>query len=474
MAQRDRDVLNQSERDPMTSTPRLDRTARWWRAGATAFVLLLGAAPLHAGDSDAVLLPVDPGTAPAAGDVAAPSEPAQGTLEQQLSTNVREGLEDLGLSVKAAEAPATNAQLAELAPLDWVIAPRLDRSPGGELRLTLVARAPGSRVLRLREERVTEAELAVKTVLMLRDLMGRDEKATPPPVVPAPARSPAEPSPGLVSAPPSSGRPVLALNAALYGGLIGLSLQQTSRSRDSRLVYPMTALGAGLGLGASLLVADEWDITNGDAWFLAAGVWWPGASGFLLAKSYDVELDNRYLYGVLGATAGLAAATFALTQHRASEGGATLTHSGGAFGMLFGAVGEVMVRGESPKTPVRGMGIGTAAGVLLAGAISTQVPATSSRVLLLDLGLSLGALGGAALGSPLLLVDETDPLRTRLWLAAVSAGAVAGGIVTYYATDGLSEARSPAPAKAFRVAPFAAALPAERGADVTLGVLGEF
>lgn len=457
----------------MTSTPRLDRTARWWRAGAMALALLLGAAPLHAGDSDAVLLPVDTGTPATTGETAAP-EPVEGTLAQQLSIDVREGLEDLGLSVKPAAEPAANAELAELAPLDWVIAPRLTRGSGGELRLTLVARAPGSRVLRLREERVAEAELAVKTVLMLRDLMGRDEKATPPPAAPAPARAPAEPSPGLVSAPPSSGRPVLALNAALYGGLIGLSLQQTSRSRDSRLVYPMTALGAGLGLGASLLVADEWDITNGDAWFLAAGVWWPGASGFLLAKGYDVKPDNRYLYGVLGATGGLAAATFALTQHRASEGGATLTHSGGAFGTLFGAVGEVMVRGESPETPVRGMGFGAAAGVLFAGAISTQVDLTSSRVLLLDLGLSLGALGGAALGSPFLLVDETDPLRTRLWLAAVSAGAVAGGIVTYYATDGLSEARSPAPATAFRVAPFAAALPAERGADVTLGVLGEF
>ncbi len=458
----------------MISTPRLDRSAGWWHAASISLALLLGAPSLYAGDADAVLLPVDAGPPPATSDAAPAPESPESVLSQQLSTNVREGLEDLGLSVKMAELPPAGAELAELAPLDWLIAPRLTRGPGGELRLTLVARAPGSRVLRLREERVTEAELAVKTVLMLRDLVERGEPAAPPRAATPAAPSPAEPSRTLVSAPPSSGRPVLALNAALYGGLIGLSLQQTSGSRDSRLVYPMTALGAGLGLGASLLVADEWDITNGDAWFLAAGVWWPGASGFLLAKSYDVELDDRYLFGVVGATGGLAAATFALTQHRATEGGATLAHSGGAFGTLFGAVGEVMVRGDSKETPVRGMGIGASAGVLLAGALSTQVDLPSSRVLLLDLGLSLGALGGAALGSPLLLVDETDPLRTRLWLAAVSAGAIAGGIVTYFATDGWTEARSQTPAAAFRVAPFAAALPAERGADVTLGVLGEF
>jgi hypothetical protein len=93
---------------------------------------------------------------------------------------------------------------------------------------------------------------------------------------------------------------------------------------------------------------------------------------------------------------------------------------------------------------------------------------------LLDLGLSVGALGGAALASPLLLVDESDPTRTRLWLAAVTAGAIGGGIVTYLATDSWTDPGTATRAASFRMAPFAVALPAERGADVTLGVLGEF
>lgn len=467
----------------MMTTPRLDRTARRRRRlGALWLWFLLAAAPLHAGETDAVLLPVevtrlDPASATAASSALAENTLAEGTIERELSTTVREGLEDLGLTVRAGElaAAAENTALAELAPLDWVIAPRITRGASGELRVTIVARAPASRVLKLREERVAEGELGVKTVLMLRDLIKRDETRSEPKALAQSGVPPAAAGVTLSSPPPSSaGRPVLALNATIYGGLIGLALQQTSESRDSRLVYPMAALGAGLGLGASLLVADEWDITNGDAWFLTAGLWWPGASGFLLAKSYDVKLEDRYMYGVLGATSGIAAATFALTQHRMTEGGATLTHSGGAFGMLFGAVGEVMARGESPKTPVRGMGIGASAGVLVAGALATQVDLPSSRVLLIDLGLSVGALGGAALASPLLLVDETDPTRTRLWLAAVSAGAIGGGIVTYLATDSWSDPGTATRAAGPRMAPFAAALPAERGADVTLGVLGEF
>jgi hypothetical protein len=460
----------------MTRKSRLGRTARRRRASVICgLAIAFGAAPVHAGESDAVLLPVQASERQTSEPEAISEVDAQ-RLSAELETIVREGLEDLGLSVKsgAALGSSENTTLAELAPLDWVIAPRLAYGRGSELRVTVIARAPGSRVLKLREERVRKSELAVKTVLMLRDLMGRDPEAAPPSPDAAKATA-ARPAPlSLSSAPPSSaGRPVLALNATLFGGFIGLSLQQASSSRDSRLVYPMAALGAGLGLGASLLVADEWDITSGDAWFLAAGVWWPGAAGFLLAKSYDVDLEERYVYGVLGATGGVAAATFALTQHRMSEGGALLTHSGGAFGTLFGAVGEVMVRGESPQTPVRGMGIGAGAGVLLAGALSTQVELPSSRVLLLDLGLSVGALGGAALGSPLLLVDESDPLRTRLWLAAVTAGAIGGAVVAYYATDSWSSTGSQNPS-GFHVAPFATALPDERGANVTLGVLGSF
>ena len=85
------------------------------------------------------------------------------------------------------------------------------------------------------------------------------------------------------------GRPVLALNAAVLGGYVGFTIQKASGSADARLVYPLVALGTGLGLGASLLVADEWNITSGDAWYLAAGMWWPAASGFLLAEGYGAK-----------------------------------------------------------------------------------------------------------------------------------------------------------------------------------------
>ncbi len=149
--------------------------------------------------------------------------------------------------------------------------------------------------------------------------------------------TPEAPEPVLDSdAPRSQGRAVLALNSAVIGGYVGFSLQHASGSEDSRLTYPLVALGTGIGLGASMLVADEWDVTLGDAWFLSAGAWWPIASGVLLAKSYDVQDQDRYVYGLVAASVGVSLSAAALSFRPMSEGGAVLAHSGGAAGTLIG------------------------------------------------------------------------------------------------------------------------------------------
>jgi hypothetical protein len=262
---------------------------------------------------------------------------------------------------------------------------------------------------------------------------------------------------------------VLALNATLLGGYLGYTMQRASGSPNSRLVYPMVALGAGLGLGASLLVADEWNIGEGDAWYLAAGVYWPGASGFLIADSYGKKIEDRYLYGLIGATTGVGLGTVALATGKLSEGGAVLTHSGGAFGMLFGAMTEIAIDGATEGTPTRGMGFGAGAGVLAAGIVATQVEISASRMLLLDLSVSLGGLGGAALASPLLFVEESHDTHTRLWLGAVAVGAVAGGFIGWYFTD-----KDDKVASAVHVVPYATRTQSPYGDSFDVGLVGAF
>jgi hypothetical protein len=438
-------------------------------------VLALGTtAPALAAVGRARILPtsveVSPGQYAAA---SASSDERTRKLGAEIDETVLEGVEDLGLlPQKATGVPSSERVLGSIDPAAWVFAPRLGIESDG-VHVRLVALAPGSRVELVREEAFpsgTLSALDVKTVVMLKDLYDAGARGMPhaPHAVSTPSTLDA-----ATAAPPSLGKPALALNGAVLGGYFGFAIQKASGSSDSRLVYPLVALGTGLGLGASLLVADEWNISSGDAWYLAAGMWWPLTSGVFLAQSYGVKQDNVYLYGLVGAGAGLSLATVAVATHTINEGGAVLAHSGGAFGAVLGAMTDAAVRGTTGESLKRGIGYGTGIGVLLGGAVATQVTITPSRALLLDLSASLGGLAGAALASPLLLVNESDPLRTRLWLASAGAGVIAGGVVGWYATAPSSKA-PPAKPSALSILPYGGVTPGKNGSTVTLGVVGVF
>jgi hypothetical protein len=262
----------------------------------------------------------------------------------------------------------------------------------------------------------------------------------------------------------SEGRAVLAVSSGLFGAFIGYALQRASGSDDPRVLYPLLALGTGVGIGGALLVADEWDVTLGDAWYLTAGGAWLAASGFLVAAGRDVQpLDDRFTWGVGGGLAGIALATFALTRASMDDGDAALAHSGGALGMLLGAATEKLIYpGSTYSTPYTGMGYGSAVGLVAAGVLATQVRVSPSRVLLIDVGVGGGALLGAAAASPLIVQDQTDA-KTRLWLSATLAGSVAGGVLTWWLTR---ESPGANPARPSSAGPFA--LPG----GPTAGVIG--
>jgi hypothetical protein len=176
---------------------------------------------------------------------------------------------------------------------------------------------------------------------------------------------------------------------------------------------------------------------------LSAGAWWPVASGVLVAKSYHVQNEDRYVYGLVAASVGVTLSGAALTLKPMSEGGAVLAHSGGAAGTLIGGLTEMAYRGSTKLTPERGIGYGAGIGVLAAGTLATQVKVTSSRMLLIDLAASLGALTGAAAASPLLLVRQKESAaRNRLWLASIASGTVIGGGIGWLSTRGGAPADS--------------------------------
>ncbi|MEZ4219541.1 MAG: hypothetical protein R3B13_01340 [Polyangiaceae bacterium] len=439
----------------MTRASTLRRAGRALLTFAVVFGSTLSAA---AGPDDVVLLPtVVPGAEASQEPLLEQPDPADARAlakwARELDAVLHEAAQDLGLNLDVSEHVEPNQRdltedaLVARASNGWVISPRLSLE-GRRFRVRLVAVAPGSRVVLVRTLEMEPREVNIRAMVMLRDLVqvGRGSAPGREPEVPD------TPAPSYATPARSQGRAVLAVNSAAFGGYVGFSLQRASGSSDDRLTYPLIALGTGIGLGGSMIIADEWDVGLGDAWYLSAGAWWPTLSGVLLAESYGVEpAEDRYMYGLLGAAAGVSLATASLSFAGMGEGGATLTHSGGAFGLLLGGATQLAIEGTTESTPTRGMGYGAGAGVVVFGALATKFYISPSRVLLIDLGATLGGLTGAAATSPLVFGDERTEGKNRAFLASVGAGVIAGGTVAYLMTrPGPSKPREPNPTAAVR------------------------
>jgi hypothetical protein len=389
-------------------------------------LVLTWSAPVFAGPHDVRLLPtqLEPQSEAAAPELAA--------LAQRLEAELKEALLDFGLSPLAplATPPARDEEsLIGLAREGWVVSPELGLQ-GSELRLRLSVVSPESAVVLVRVQRLQPSELEMRSLGMLRELL-EPPSGLPREPAPPPESAPVVSEPELPR-PRSSGRVVLALHTAALGGYIGYSLQRASGSNDARLTYPLAALGAGIGLGSAVIVADEWDITLGRAWFLGAAMLWPTIGIALVSKEQG---PDRHLLGVVGAVGGLTLATVGLALGNVDEGGAAFTHSGAVLGLVLGGLVEMAVKGDAQSKPTQGIGYGILTGVTLAGALATQIQTPSpTDMLTIDLSALLGGLGGAALGTPLLVSQKPSERRDRIWLTGVIAGTVAGAGVGYWIT----------------------------------------
>ncbi|MFO0658323.1 MAG: hypothetical protein U0165_00605 [Polyangiaceae bacterium] len=299
--------------------------------------------------------------------------------------------QDLGLSLDLAarnDEPPPNLRDTDILELaatvrGWVISPRIEKD-GSHYILRIVAVAPGTNVLRVRVERVTSDQLQVRTLSMLRDLLSSTTVTTitaPQNEQPTAAHDPSAPA-------RSPGRAVLSVGTAAFGGFSGLALQRAGRSDDPRLLYPLLALGTGVGLGAATIIADEWDVGYGDAWYLTAGTWWPTTTTLLLSAGYNVQpTGDRYAFSLLSGLGGAGLASAALSRGHMSEGGGALGHSGGAIGAFIGGATQMIVGSRPPSRRTRGLGFRRVRAC--SPPVSPPRSASSSRVLLIDVGAGL-------------------------------------------------------------------------------------
>lgn len=368
---------------------------------------------------------------------------------QELDATLRDGAQDLGFILEVGEGALAPGRTRDSDMLDsaargaWVVSPRIEHGIGDNFIVRIIAVPPNGRELRVRVESIKGADVSVRGLVMLRDLLSPATAAQAAASEKERAKIDPSASLGIMSPTHSPGRAVLAVNGALFGAFVAYSIQRASGNDDPRVLYPLLALGTGIGIGSTLLVSEEWDVGTGDAWFLSAGAWWSTAAGLFIANGRHVQpLTDRYAWGVGAGLTGLGLATFALTRTKMNEGDAVLAHSGGALGMSLGGLSELAYRGKTTGvTPYTGMGYGAAIGLVGAGALAVFVDVSPNRVLLIDLGAGLGALAGAAAASPLVFerVSEGD---SRGFIAATAGGAIAGGALVWFLTRNTPGAKS--------------------------------
>jgi hypothetical protein len=375
------------------------------------------------------------------------------THAHELDATLRDATQDLGFVLDLADPgpPPTHVRDLDLVARagrgrpgepsgtgTWVVSARLEAMGGDSFLLRLVVVRPNGKELRTRVEVVKGADVSLRGLVLLRDLLSPDVIGR----VDAGDRerhADTGAAGGLATPARSPGRAVLATNGALFGGYVGYSLVRSTGSGDPRVLYPLLTLGTVVGIGGALLASEEWDIGTGDAWFLSTGAWWGAGSGLLIAYGTNAQpSEGPYAWGIGGGLAGIALGTFALSRRSVDDGGAVLTNSGAALGLLVGGLVELGYRETTSVTPYSGAGIGSAIGLVGAGAASMFVTVPPSRVLLIDLGAGVGSLAGAAAGSPLIFSDltgaKTSGTDTRLFLAGTLAGTVVGGTVAWYLT----------------------------------------
>ncbi len=423
---------------------------------------------------------------------------------QELDATLRDAMQDFGLDLDVADLGPAADKMRDIDLLEraarsgkrgaaeegeWVISARIQPDGTDTFMLRIVAVPPKSKSLRVRVERVRSPDIAVRGLVMVRDLLS----VAPPPSPEDRPENSQSIGYGVMSKLKSPGRAVLALNGALFGAYVSYSISRAGGSEDPRLLYPLLAIGTGTGLGAALLGAEEFDVTTGDAWYLAGGAWWGTSSFFLLANSQHIQpVDDRYAWGVGGGVGGLGLGIIGLTRKRMDEGGATLTHSGGALGLLLGSLADLAYRGDLSAAPNFGAGLGSAVGLVSMGTTALFVDVTTQRTLLIDLGAGLGALAGSAAGSPFIVNDVASgdlvsTQKTRAFLGLTAAGTIAGGAIGYALTREKSKAKpepgapAPAPPKpaAFQLLPMTGVIgqSATREGPVPaygIGVMGTF
>ena len=194
--------------------------------------------------------------------------------------------------------------------------------------------------------------------------------------------------------------------------------------------------GTGIGIGAALLAADEWDVTTGDAWFLRRRRGGAPTAAFLLAAGRTCSRRRPLL---VGRGRGAHRPGPRHVRAHARRDGRRRRHAG-----ALGRRARPRVRRARPSTCTRARrrarrtpawATARPSAWPARGFLATQVTRSRRRACCSSTwGRRRRARGAAAAGSPLVFRTTRPESNARAWLSATLGGAVLGGGLAWWLT----------------------------------------
>lgn len=228
-------------------------------------------------------------------------------------------------------------------------------------------------------------------------------------------------------------RASLVTGQTIHGIALGAQTCALIECESPRPIIGLPTLGAGAGLGLSLLATQDRGITPGHAAAINFGTLWGVWSSSWMVEIADIDdRDTALAMRMAGQLFGTAGGHFLANSLRPISGDVFFVNSGAAWalayyvGINYGLLEREPSTGRQASAEV--LAVSTVGGIT-GGILARESPMSSSRLGIINASGLVGGLGGAAVS--IMIAGEAIP--PRLGVFSVLSGAAIGlGLGTHF------------------------------------------
>ncbi len=228
-----------------------------------------------------------------------------------------------------------------------------------------------------------------------------------------------------VERPRLQARAELGLNMTINGVFLALNISQMVGGDSERASTAAAMIGGGAGLAISLYSSRR-GITAGHAQLLNSAITWGSWNNLLANEGFFADTERDAAFSVGFQVAGLATGMMLWPMWRPTSGDVAMANTGGVWSSILFTLLTVAATDDAPE--VESLVLAGDLGILMGGLLSSRLPMSRGRTLLIDTG---GVLGFVAGGLAALAADPDEDGGASAWLFA---GTTAGLVTAFLAT----------------------------------------